>query len=220
MRMLLSGVRSSCDMLEKTLEKQRMVSHWGADQDIFGIYREGGFIEVQVLLVRQGKLTGNQSYSLQDLEFPDEEIIGSLLTQFYPGQRFIPDEILFPVALEDAGAREEYLAERKGKKVFIVNPQRGDKRQLVEMAAQNARQSFSERHDQDKAREKMLSELQSQLRLKQYPHRIECFDISTIHGAHAVGSMVTFINGEPDKARYRHYRIRTIDASSGGDDYE
>jgi excinuclease ABC subunit C len=212
-------LRDQIQAVEKTLEKQRMVSHWGADQDIFGIYREGGFIEVQVLLIRQGKLTGNQSYSLQDLEFPDEEIIGSLMTQFYQGQRFIPDEILLPVALEDTEAREEYLAERKGKKVFIVNPQRGDKRQLVEMAAENARQSFSERHDQDKAREKMLSELQTHLHLKQYPHRIECFDISTIHGAHAVGSMVTFINGEPDKARYRHYRIRTIDASSGGDDF-
>jgi excinuclease ABC subunit C len=65
----------------------------------------------------------------------------------------------------------------------------------------------------------MLRELQSQLRLKQYPQRIECFDISTIHGAHAVGSMVTFINGEPDKNRYRHYRIRTIDPSGGGDDF-
>src|SRR5207249_1006128 len=120
---------------------------------------------------------------------------------------------------EDREDREEYLAERKSRKINILNPQRGDKRQLVEMAAENARQSFFERHDQEKAREKMLRELQFQLHLKQYPHRIECFDISTIHGAHAVGSMVTFINGEADKARYRHYRIRTIDPSSGGDDF-
>ena len=212
-------IRDQIQAVEKTLEKQRMVSHWGADQDIFGLYREGGFIEVQVLLVRQGKLTANQSYSLEDLEFPDEEIMGALLTQFYQGHRVIPDEILLPVSLEDSEAREEYLADRKGKKVSILNPQRGDKRQLVEMAAENARQSFSERHDQEKAREKMLRELQSELHLKQYPHRIECFDISTIHGAHAVGSMVTFINGEPDKERYRHYRIRSIDPSSGGDDF-
>ena len=212
-------IRDQIQAVEKTLEKQRMVSHWGADQDIFGLYREGGFIEVQVLLVRQGKLTGNQSYSLEDLEFPDEEIMGALLTQFYQGHRFIPDEILLPRSLEDSDAREEYLADRKGKKVTIINPQRGDKRRLVEMAAENARQSFSERHDQEKAREKMLRELQSQLRLKQYPHHIECFDISTIHGAHAVGSMVTFINGEADRTRYRHYRIRSIDPSSGGDDF-
>jgi excinuclease ABC subunit C len=205
--------------VEKTLEKQRMVSHWGVDQDILGLYREGGFIEVQVLLVRQGKLTGNQSYSLQDLEFPDEEIMESLLTQFYQGARFIPDEILLPVSLDDREVREEYLGERKGKKVSILTPQRGDKRQLVEMAAENARQSFSERHDQERAREKMLGDLRLQLRLKQYPYRIECFDISTIHGAHAVGSQVTFLNGEPAKGHYRHYRIRTIDPAGGGDDF-
>jgi excinuclease ABC subunit C len=212
-------IRDQIQAVEKTLEKQRMVSHWGCDQDIFGLYREGGFIEAQVLFVRQGKLTGNQSYSLEDLEFPDEEIMAALLTQFYQGQRFIPDEILLPVALDDAGVREEYFAEQKGRTVAIVSPQRGDKRRLVAMAADNARQSFAERHDQEKAREKMLRELQAQLRLKNFPQRIECYDISNIHGAHAVGSMVTFFNGEPDKSRYRHYRIRTIDPASGGDDF-
>jgi excinuclease ABC subunit C len=212
-------IRDQIQAVEKTLEKQRMVAHWGADQDIFGLYREGGFIEVQVLLVRQGKLTDNLSYSLEDLEFPDEEIVGSLLTQFYQGQRFIPDEILLPVALEDRDARQEYLSERKGKGIEILWPQRGDRRHLVQMAEDNAKQSFSERHDQEKAREKMLRELQAQLRLKRYPQRVECFDISTIHGAHAVGSMVTFINGEPDKNLYRHFRIRTVDPSSGGDDF-
>jgi excinuclease ABC subunit C len=212
-------VRDQIQAVEKTLEKQRMVSHWGCDQDIFGLYREGGFIEAQVLFVRQGKLTGNQSYSLEDLEFPDEEVLAALLTQFYQGQRFIPDEILLPVALDDASVREEYFAEQRGKAVAILSPQRGDKRQLVEMAAENARQSFAERHDQERAREKMLRELQAQLRLKNFPQRIECYDISNIHGAHAVGSMVTFVNGEPDKSRYRHYRIRTIDPASGGDDF-
>ena len=212
-------IRDQIQAVEKTLEKQRMVAHWGIDQDIFGLYREGGFIEVQVLIVRQGKLTENHSYSLEDLEFPDEEIVGSLLTQFYQGQRFIPDEIILPVDLEDRVAREEYLAERKGRRVEIIQPQRGDKRHLLQMAGDNARQSFSERHDQEKAREKMLRELQEQLRLKRYPQRVECFDISTIHGSHAVGSMVTFVDGEPNKNFYRHFRIRTIDPSSGGDDF-
>lgn len=212
-------IRDQIQAVEKTLEKQRMVAHWGADQDIFGLYREGGFIEVQVLLVRQGKLTDNISYSLEDLEFPDEEIVASVLTQFYQGPRFVPDEILVPVELEDCDARAEYLSERKGKKIEIICPQRGDKRHLLQMAEENAKQSFGERHDQEKAREKMLRELQQNLHLKRYPQRIECFDISTIHGAHAVGSMVTFINGEPDKRFYRHFRIRTIDASSGGDDF-
>lgn len=212
-------IRDQIQAVERTVEKQRMVSHWGTDQDIFGLYREGGFIEVQVLFVRQGKLTGNQSYSLEDLEFSDEEIVQALLTQFYQGDRFIPDEILLPVELEDREVRQEYLSERKERSVSILPPQRGDKRQLVEMAIQNARQSFFERHDQEKERERMLLELKEKLRLRHYPQRIECFDISTIHGAHAVGSMVTFFNGEPDKKRYRHYRIRTVGPDSGGDDF-
>ena len=212
-------IRDQLQAIEKTVEKQRMVSHWGADQDIFGLYREGGFIEVQILFVRQGKLTGNQAYSFEDLEFSDEEVIESLLTQFYQGDRFVPEEVLLPVEVEDRAIREEVLSERKGRNVSVVCPQRGDKRQLVEMAAQNARQSFFERHDQDKAREKMLVELQERLRLKHFPQRIECYDISNIQGAHAVGSMVTFFNGEPDKNRYRHYRIRTVSADPGGNDF-
>ena len=212
-------IRDQIQAVERTVEKQRMVSHWGADQDIFGMYREGGFIEVQALFVRQGKLTGNQAYALEDLEFSDAEVMESLLTQFYQGDRFVPDEILVPMELEDREVREEYIGERKGKRVSIFCPQRGDKRHLLDMAAENARQSFFERHDQEKRREKMLLELQGKLRLKNYPQRIECFDISTIHGAHAVGSMVTFFNGEPDKKRYRHYRIRSVSADSGGDDF-
>ena len=212
-------IRDQIQAVEKTIEKQRMVSHWGADQDIFGLYREGGFIEVQVLFVRQGKLTGNQAYSLEDLEFSNEEILESLLTQFYQGERFLPDEILLPVDIEDRTAREEYLGERRSKKISIFAPQRGDKRRLVEMAQENARQSYAERHDQEKERERMLLELKDKLRLKNYPGRIECYDISNIHGTHAVGSMVTFINGESDKRFYRHYRIRTVAEDVGGDDF-
>ncbi|MDP6560513.1 MAG: excinuclease ABC subunit UvrC, partial [Candidatus Binatia bacterium] len=212
-------VRDQMQVVEKTLEKQRMVSHWGVDQDIFGLYRQGGFVEVQVLFVRQGKLTGNQAYSFEAVEFSDEEIMESLLTQFYQGNRFVPDELLLAVDLDDKGFRQEYLGECKGRGVSILAPRKGDKGKLVEMAMQNARQSYFERHDQEKRREKMLLELQGKLRLKNYPQRVECFDISNISGSHAVGSMVTFFDGEPDKKRYRHYRIRTMDAASGGDDF-
>ncbi|MCH6544564.1 MAG: excinuclease ABC subunit UvrC [Deltaproteobacteria bacterium] len=212
-------IRDQIQAVEKTLEKQRMVSHWGADQDIFGLYREGGFIEVQVLFVRQGKLTGNQAYSFEDLEFSDEDMMESLLTQFYQGERFIPDEILLPLELDDKEVREDYLTERKGKRVALLTPRRGDRWKLLEMAVQNARQSFSERHNKEKERERMLLELQEKLRLKHYPQRIECYDISNISGKQAVGSQVTFFDGEPDKKRYRHYRIRSPQAVRGGDDF-
>jgi len=212
-------IRDQIQAVEQTLEKQRMVSHWGADQDIFGLYREGGFIEVQVLFVRQGKLTGNQAYSFEDLEFSDEDMMESLLTQFYQGERFIPDEILLPLELDDKDVREDYLTERKDKRVTLLNPRRGDRWKLLEMASQNARQSFSERHNKEKERETMLLELQERLRLKHYPQRIECYDISNISGKQAVGSQVTFFDGEPDKKRYRHYRIRSPQGVRGGDDF-
>jgi len=212
-------IRDQMQAVEKTLEKQRMVSHWGVDQDIFGLYREGGFIEVQVIFVREGKLTGNQAYSLEDLHLDDEQIVGALLTQFYQGTRFIPEEILIPVDLEDREVREEYLAERRGRKVTLSCPSRGDKARLLEMAVENARQSFAERHDQEKEREKMLLDLQQRLGLKRYPQRIEGYDISNIVGTHAVGSRVSFFDGEPDRKNYRRYRVRTVTPEQRGDDF-
>ena len=212
-------LRDRIRAVERTLEKQRMVSHWGADQDIFGLYREGGFIEVQVIFVRQGKLTGNQAYSLEDHHFDDDEIVAALLTQFYQGNRFVPEEILVPVELEDREVHEEYLEERKGRRVTVHQPQRGEKRRLLEMALNNARQGFSERHDQEREREKMLRELQQKLRLRRYPQRIECYDISMIQGTHAVGSRVSFFDGEPDRQNYRRYRVRTVAPETRGDDF-
>lgn len=212
-------LRDRIRAVEKTLEKQRMVSHWGADQDIFGLYREGGFIEVQVIFVRQGKLTGNQAYSFEDHRFDDHEVVAALLAQFYQGSRFVPDEVLAPVELEDRAVREEYLAERKGRKVTLRRPRRGVKHKLLEMAMDNARQSFSERHDQEREREKMLRELQRTLRLRRYPQRIECYDISMIQGSHAVGSRVSFFDGQPDRRNYRRYRVRTVGPETRGDDF-
>ena len=209
-------LRDQIRAIEKTQERQQVVSHWGEDQDVFGLYREGGFIEVQVLFVRQGKLTANQTYSFADFEFADEEILEAVLTQFYQGDRYIPDEILVPVDLDDAEVRAEYLGERKGKRIAIFRPQRGDKVRLLEMAGENAQQSFRERQDASRNRERMSEELQRALHLRNAPKRIECFDISNIQGSLAVGSMVTFDEGEADKNRYRRFRIKTV---PGADDF-
>jgi len=203
-------LRDKIRAIERTQERQQVVSHWGEDQDIFGLYREGGFIEAQVLFVRQGKLTGNQAYSFEDFELPDEEVLEALLTQFYQGDRYVPDEILVPIEMEDQDVRGDYLSERKGKRVDILHPQRGDKVRLLEMAAENAAQSFRERQDVERKHERMSEELQRKLHLRNAPKRIECFDISNIQGRLAVGSMVTFDEGEPDKSRYRRFRIKTV----------
>jgi excinuclease ABC subunit C len=209
-------LRDRMRAIERTQERQTAVAHGGADQDVFGLYREGGFVEAQVLFVRHGKLTGNQSYSFDDIDLTDDELLAALLTQFYQGERYVPEEILVPVDLDDAATREELLGERKGARVRLFRPQRGDKVRLVEMAAENAAHGFRERRDASRSREKMAEELQRRLHLRSAPKRIECYDISNIHGTLAVGSMVVFDEGEPDKSRYRRFRIKTVE---GSDDF-
>ena len=209
-------LRDQIRAITQTGEKQQVAMPLGGDQDIFGLYREGGAIEVQILFVRAGALVGNQEYSFDDNEFPEEEVLAELLSQFYQGDRFIPDEILLPVELEDAEVREELLRECKGKKVSILCPQRGDKVRMLEMARENAQQSYIEKRHSTEQKEKTLDQLRRTLHLRSAPKRIECFDISNIQGNLAVGSMVVFDEAEPDKNRYRRFRIKTVE---GADDF-
>ncbi len=209
-------IRDRVRAIEKTVERQTVLHHWGIDQDVFGLYREGGFIEAIVLMIRGGKLTSTQSWSFEDLEFADEDVFADLLTQFYAGARFIPDEVILPAILEDARVRAELLTEKRGKKVELIVPQRGEKLRLLEMAQENARQSFQSRRDSESTRERMLEELRRKLHLRNTPKRIECYDISNLQGSMVVGSQATFDEGEPDKNLYRRYRIRTVE---GQDDF-
>jgi excinuclease ABC subunit C len=209
-------LRDQLRAITQTGEKQHVATPLGNDQDILGLYREGGVVEVQVLFVRTGKLVGNQAYGFDDNELPTEEVLAEFLTQFYQGDRFVPDEVLLHVVLEDAAVREEILSERKGKRVTLWHPQRGDKVRLIEMAHENARQSFVENRRSAEQREKTLETLRRALHLRGAPKRIECFDISNIQGNLAVGSMVVFDEGEPDKNRYRRFRIKTVE---GADDF-
>src|SRR6058998_1306314 len=210
-------LRDQLQAIETTQERQQVVEHWGANQDVFGLYREGGAIEVQVLFVRQGKLVSNQSYSFDDWEFSDDEVMEAVLTQFYQAtQHDVPDEILLPVAISDAEVRAEYLTERRGKKVAVLVPQRGDKLRLVGMAHENAQQNFVARRDAGAQAARMATELRARLHLRDAPKRIECLDIATFQGRETVGSIVAFDEGAPAKAGYRHYRIRTVE---GTDDF-
>jgi excinuclease ABC subunit C len=210
-------LRDQIRAIEKTQERQQVVAHWGADQDVFGLYREGGAIEVQVLFVRDGKLVSNQAYAFDDWELPDGEVLEAVLTQFYQATaRDVPDEILLPVAISDAPVRAEYLSERRGRKVAIVVPQRGDKLRLVEMARANARQSFVERRDAAAEGARQVAELRRRLDLRVPPRRIECLDIATFQGGETVGAVVAFTDGRPWKDGYRRFRIRSVE---GTDDF-
>jgi len=211
-----AALRDRLRAIERTQERQQAVSHGGGDQDVFGFYREGGFIEAQVLFVRQGKLTSAQSYQLEDFELPDEELVRALVTQFYQGERYVPDEVLLPIELEDQAVRADYLSERKGRRVEILRPQRGDRVRLLEMARDNAEQGFRERQDGERQYEKISDELRRKLHLRNAPKRIECVDISTFQGGMAVGSLVAFDEGRPDKNGYRRFRIKSV---VGQDDF-
>ncbi len=210
-------VRDQLRAIEKTQERQQVVAHWGADQDVFGLYREGGAIEVQVLFVRDGKLTSNQTYAFDDWELPDDEVLEAVLTQFYQATtRDVPDEILLPVPISDATVRAEYLSERRGRRVVIMVPQRGDKLRLVEMAQANARQGFAERRASAEEGTRQVVELQRRLHLRVPPRRIECVDIATFQGGESVGAVVAFAEGRPWKDGYRRFRIRSV---VGTDDF-
>lgn len=203
-------VRDRIAAISKVAEKQQVLSHGGGDRDVFGTYREGGFVEAQVLLVRSGKLVGNHAYRFEDWDFPDEELLSSLAARFYQSDRQVPDEVLLPLEIEGAGAMSDYLSERRGRKVSVLAPKRGERARLVSMASENAAHSFRERNDETVRREKMLAELQKKLHLQSTPKRIECFDISHVQGDSVVASKVAFDEALPDKNGYRRYKLREV----------
>ena len=208
-------IRDHIHSIEKTIEKQHIVSKGFLDQDVIGFHRNGG-IGVQILFVRNGMLMGGRFFSLSQQKWPDEEIIPSFINQFYGEGKFIPQEILLPFSIQDHELIEQWLTEKKGNRVKIMVPKRGDRLHLVRMAAENAEKAHRSKTQLESDPEHILRELQEKLRLTRFPRRIEAFDISDIKGGFAVGSMVVFEGGEPLKSHYRHFRIRS---SPGADDY-
>ncbi|BCS52342.1 UvrABC system protein C [Geobacter sp. SVR] len=200
--------------IEVTVEKQKMVTR-GGDTDAVGFYRDGSRLELALLFIRGGVLTGSRLFSLS-WELEDAEGIAAFLTQYYGEDAFIPEDILLPLDIEEGAALAELLAERKGRKVTIVRPSRGLKRELVELAGKNAAAALRERDDRHASSQAVLEVLRQRLHLSRLPARIECYDISTIQGRFSVGSGVVFSDGRPDKARYRRYRIRDV---VGQDDF-
>lgn len=200
--------------IEVTVEKQKVVLR-GGDSDVVGFYRDGSRIELALLFIRAGVLSGSRLFSLT-WELDDAAAISAFLQQYYTGAVFIPEEILLPLDIEDGGALSELFGELKGSKVSLFLPQRGTKRELVALAGKNAMSACRERDDKEATAEAVLVELSRRLQLARIPRRIECYDISTIQGRFSVGSCVVFTSGRADRHNYRHYRIRSVD---GQDDF-
>ncbi len=203
-------LRDQLRSLDAALQQQRIVGTASLDQDAVGMYREGGQVDFVVLHVRQGKLLASDSMSNKGMELPDREVLGNFVLAYYERAPFVPDEVLlpFPLAEDDSAPLLEWLHETKGRKVALVVPERGDRKQLVTLANRNAASNFSSRRNQREDTEAALERLQKRLGLSKLPRVIECYDVSHIQGQDTVASMVVFVDGVAVKSRYRSFKVR------------
>lgn len=210
-------LRDRLQDLRATVEPQRAVTGGAADtRDVFGIHVEGRFIEIQVLYYRNNSMVGGDAHSFDHVEAPPSELLASFLLQFYSTTPLIPREILLPIDVEGRETLAELLSEKRGGKVLLRCPRRGALKRIVQLANDNAKQSFTDRRGQEKVIADALEQTRTALRLERTPERIECFDVSTIQGSNTVAAMVVFEHGAPNKQRYRRYAIRTRE---GQDDF-
>ncbi len=210
-------IRDRINALAETLERQTVISLDFADRDVFAWHREEDQMEMVVLFVRCGRLSGSRSYTLHNLSMTDEEALASFLTQFYDTGKFIPQEIIIPIPLPDKELVQDWLHEISGRTVPIVTVTQGPRYELLKMAQQNARLLFTRKPAAAQPdHHTLLALLQKKLSLKNFPASIECVDVSNISGASAVGATVRFEQGEPHRESYRRFRIKTVQQA---DDY-
>lgn len=208
-------LRDRIGALSHALEKQNVDWGGGEDQDVLGVFSDFETHRICILFVRAGKLTGSKSFTPVKTKADREEILSSALRQHYD-EAGLPEEILLPYSLPDEAVLLEWLAEKQQKGARITVPRRGAKKALVDLACANARELQASDRRKEEQKEASLLFLQEKLMLATLPRRIECFDISNLGGKNAVGSMVVFQDGEPDKSGYRRFRVRGPDEP---DDY-
>ncbi len=201
--------------VQRTLERQRITSPQRADRDVFAAYRARESLVIQCLYVRDGKLSGGDTFTFNNAILSTEEHLSSFLSQYYQRGAVIPTEVIVTPDVVDRSTLEDFLCAHKGEPVKVLFPKRGERRRLLDLALKNAQVAFAEGGVSGRSKE-LLEDIADLLGLQRFPRRIECFDVSNIHGKYAVASRVTFIDGEPAKSLYRHYRIRTVRES---DDY-
>ncbi len=209
-------LRDKLFAIERVVEKQVAVTADFADRDVIAAVRNETCTLAVILFVRQGFLQGMRHYVFKDGLTEAFEVIGAFMNQFYEDSRYIPDEILVPVAPDDAPLREVRLSAVKGSKVRILQPKRGDRLRLLNMARENAQALLENITRSTGTMHDLLERLRYRMRLAAYPRRIECFDNSGISGSALVAGRVVFVEGEPDRSLYRRYAIRTVDLQ---DDY-
>ena len=218
-------LRDRIRVVEQISSRQRLVADVRADQDIIAFAQEGSDAVVQMFLIRSGRMIGSEYFALEGTEGETpEEIVENFLTQFYQEASDIPRELVLPSDLTEAAIIERWLSDRRGgRKVKLTVPRRGNKRELVQLAAQTATEKLGILRAQWESdtvkQETALREIQEALNLPNPPNRIECYDISTTQGTAIVASRVVFVQGVPRKSEYRRFNINTV-THEGSDDYQ
>lgn len=209
-----SVLRDQIKAIEHSLSTQNIVLKKWDNRDIFGLASDELNTIVAIISYRNGNLVSTREFVFKSYFQAPEEIISSVIMQFYDSTADIPEEILIDREIEDAPSIENTLSEKKGRKVLVISPQRGEKTELISLAQKNAAAKLELKRRNEQDIDTALKEIQQTLKLPRIPKHIEAFDISNMQGAFAVGSMVAFKNGEPDKAQYRRYKIKTVAASN------
>ena len=214
-------LRDQLRAIASVSERQKVVSNRNEDADVVALAYDKGEAWVELFRVRRGKLIGRDHFVMEGGEAEDEAaLIEQFVQQFYEASTDVPAALLTQHPIENAAVVADWLSGKRGKRVAVSSPLRGDKRRLVQMAAANAMEALTQKrikwlHESDKAL-RALAELQEELNLPELPRRIECYDISNIQGTNSVGSMVVFENGRPKTAHYRRFQIKGV---GGVDDY-
>lgn len=210
-------IKDRIGVIERLTDKQHAVMAHDVNADVIGFFREETIAGVHVLMVREGRvINGNEFILDKGKNVPDQDILHSFLLRYYSVTESIPREVIVADMPEDQSTMEDWLTNRLaskfGARVRFVVPERGDKRDLLEMAQVNAKHTLMRykvrTNYEDKRINEALLQLESALALDAPPMRIECFDISTLHGTYTVASMVVFTDGKPDKGQYRRFKIR------------
>lgn len=215
--------RDKIKSLEEMIQKQKIDTNVSdLNQDVVAMARAHNEACVQVFFIRNGKIVGREHFILEGvMDSPRASILGSFVKQFYNEQEYIPKELIIEDEIEDSSILEEWLSSKKGQKVTIRVPQKGEKKSLVEMVRKNAVEYLEKFSDMNKRKyEKSigaLEELKRLLNLEKLPIRIEAYDISNIQGVDSIGSMVVYTNAKKDKKEYRRYKIKTV---IGPNDYD
>ena len=210
-------LKQRIDIIKGIDNRQHVEIQHDLDADVIGFYREETIAGVQLLSVREGAVVNSVDFILnKGKDVPDQDLMHNFLLKYYGTASSVPREVIVRELPDDAEVMQAWLTERldnvHGAKVRFAMPQRGDKANLLDMAEMNAKHALMRykvrTNYEDKRVNEALLQLESALAMDKPPLRIECFDISTIHGRHSVASMVVFTNGRPDKKQYRRFKMR------------